>query len=97
VIAVARLVVDRKLILAPGSDPVATRQLLTAIDGVGDQLATVIVMRALSWPDVLPSTDHALQGVTGVSSASDLHALADQWRPWRSYAALHLWLESEAT
>ncbi|HEY3747463.1 MAG TPA: AlkA N-terminal domain-containing protein [Gemmatimonadaceae bacterium] len=97
VIAVARLVVDRKLILAPGSDPVATRQLLTAIDGIGDQLATVIVMRALSWPDVLPSTDHALQGVTGVSSASDLHALADQWRPWRSYAALHLWLESEAT
>jgi AraC family transcriptional regulator, regulatory protein of adaptative response / DNA-3-methyladenine glycosylase II len=96
VIAVARLVVDRKLILAPGSDPVAMRQLLTAIDGVGEQLATVIVMRALSWPDVLPATDHDLQSVTGVSSASDLHALAEQWRPWRSYAALHLWLEAEA-
>jgi AraC family transcriptional regulator, regulatory protein of adaptative response / DNA-3-methyladenine glycosylase II len=96
VIAVARLVVDRQLILAPGSDPVAMRQLLAAIDGVGDQLATNIVMRALSWPDVLPVTDPALQSVTGVSSASDLHALAEQWRPWRSYAALHLWLEAEA-
>jgi AraC family transcriptional regulator, regulatory protein of adaptative response / DNA-3-methyladenine glycosylase II len=96
VIAVARLVVDRKLILAPGSDPVAMRQLLAGIDGVGEQLATNIVMRALSWPDVLPVTDPALQSVTGVSSASDLHALAEQWRPWRSYAALHLWLEAEA-
>jgi AraC family transcriptional regulator of adaptative response / DNA-3-methyladenine glycosylase II len=95
-IAVARLVADRKLALTPGSDPVAIRQVLTEIDGVGDQLATVIVMRALSWPDVLPTTDRALQSVTGVSSASDLHALAEKWRPWRSYAALHLWLEADS-
>ena len=95
-IAVARLVADRKLALTPGSDPVAIRQVLTEIDGVGAQLATVIVMRALSWPDVLPTTDRALQSVMGVSSASDLHALAEKWRPWRSYAALHLWLEAES-
>jgi AraC family transcriptional regulator of adaptative response / DNA-3-methyladenine glycosylase II len=95
-VAIARLVADRKLMLTPGSDPVAIRQLLTAIDGVDDQLATVIVMRALSWPDVFPTTDSSLQGVTGVSSASDLQVLAEQWRPWRSYAALHLWLEDDA-
>ena len=95
-VAVAQLVADRKLALAPGSDPVALRRMLTEIEGVGDQLATVIVMRALSWPDVLPVADPALQSVTGVSSASELHGLAERWRPWRSYAAVHLWLEDDA-
>jgi AraC family transcriptional regulator, regulatory protein of adaptative response / DNA-3-methyladenine glycosylase II len=92
-IAVARLVVDRKLLLMPGSDAIATRRLLAEIDGVGDELAIGIVMRALSWPDFLPIDDRALQSVTGVSSAKELQGLGEQWRPWRSYAALHLWLE----
>jgi AraC family transcriptional regulator of adaptative response / DNA-3-methyladenine glycosylase II len=95
-IAVARLVADRQLVLARGSDPIATRQLLTEIDGVGGQLAHVIVMRALSWPDALPVPDTALQRAAGVSSASTLKACAEEWRPWRTYAALHLWLENEA-
>ena len=95
-IAVARLVADGQLLLAPGGDPIATRQLLTEIDGVGGQLANVIVMRALSWPDALPVTDTALQRAAGVSSSDTLHAHAEDWRPWRTYAALHLWLESEA-
>lgn len=94
-IAVARLVVDRKLSLMPGSDAVATRRLLAEIDGIGDELAIGIVMRALSWPDLLPIDDQALQSVTGVSSAKELQGLGEQWRPWRSYAALHLWLENE--
>lgn len=92
-IAVARLVVDRKLLLMPGSDAIATRRLLAEIDGISDELAIGIVMRALSWPDLLPIDDHALQSVTGVSSAKELQGLGEQWRPWRSYAALHLWLE----
>ena len=92
-ITVARLVADRKLLLAPGSDPIATRQLLTEIDGVGDQLAHLIVMRALSWPDALPITDTSLQRTAGVASAGALEACAEEWRPWRTYAALHLWLE----
>ena len=94
-IDVARLVADRKM-LAPGSDPIETLRLLTEIDGVGDHLAHVIVMRALSWTDAIPITDAVLQRVAGVSSASALDACAEQWRPWRTYATLHLWLEDEA-
>jgi AraC family transcriptional regulator of adaptative response / DNA-3-methyladenine glycosylase II len=82
--------------LAPGSDPIETLRLLTEIDGVGDQLAHVIVMRALSWTDAIPITDAVLQRAAGVSSASALDACAEQWRPWRTYATLHLWLEDEA-
>jgi AraC family transcriptional regulator of adaptative response / DNA-3-methyladenine glycosylase II len=94
-IAVARLVADRQLLLAPGSDPIATRQVLAEIDGVDDRVAHVIVMRALSWPDALPVADAALQQAAGVSSAGALEACAEAWRPWRTYAALHLWLEDE--
>jgi AraC family transcriptional regulator of adaptative response / DNA-3-methyladenine glycosylase II len=89
-------VADRKLALSPGSDPIETRRLLTEIDGIGDQLALGIVMRALSWPDALPVADSALQRAAKVSSASALEALGEQWRPWRTYAALHLWLEPKA-
>jgi AraC family transcriptional regulator, regulatory protein of adaptative response / DNA-3-methyladenine glycosylase II len=95
-IAVAQLVADRKLVLSPGSDPIATRGLLTEIDGIGDELALGIVMRALSWPDALPVADTGLQRAAKVSSASALEALGEQWRPWRTYAALHLWLEDGA-
>ena len=95
-VAVAGLVADRKLALSPGSDPIETRRLLTKIDGIGDQLALGIVMRALSWPDALPVADSALQRAAKVSSASALEALGEQWRPWRTYAALHLWLEPKA-
>jgi AraC family transcriptional regulator of adaptative response / DNA-3-methyladenine glycosylase II len=95
-IAVARMVADRKLVLGPGSDPIETRRLLTEIDGVGDHLAQVIVMRALSWPDALPTTDVALQRAARVKSASALEACGEEWRPWRTYAALHLWLKDEA-
>jgi AraC family transcriptional regulator of adaptative response / DNA-3-methyladenine glycosylase II len=95
-IGVARLVADRKLVLAPGSDPIMTRQALTEIDGLGDQLAEMIVMRALSWPDALPVADAVLQREGHVYSAAALEALGEEWRPWRAYAALHLWLAAEA-
>jgi AraC family transcriptional regulator of adaptative response / DNA-3-methyladenine glycosylase II len=95
-IDVAKLVADRKLALSPGSDPIETRQLLTEIDGISDQLAIGIVMRALSWPDALPVADSSLQRAAKVSSASALETLGEQWRPWRTYAALHLWLEDGA-
>jgi AraC family transcriptional regulator of adaptative response / DNA-3-methyladenine glycosylase II len=95
-VAVAQLVADRKLVLSPGRDPIETRRLLTEIDGISEQLAVSIVMRALSWPDALPVADSALQRAAKVSSASALDALGEQWRPWRTYAALHLWLEDGA-
>ncbi|MGI8497134.1 MAG: AlkA N-terminal domain-containing protein [Gemmatimonadaceae bacterium] len=92
-VAMARLVADGVLRLEPGSDVAATRRILTEITGVGDQSATTIVMRALYWPDALSITDRALQRAAGVSTPGALHALAERWRPWRAYAALHLWLD----
>jgi AraC family transcriptional regulator of adaptative response / DNA-3-methyladenine glycosylase II len=74
--ALARAVVSGALRLAPGADAVAARRTLMTIPGVDDRLATTIVMRALHWPDAFPASDRAR---------------AESWRPWRAYAALHLW------
>jgi len=90
--AAARAIADGQLALAPGSDVAAARRALLAIDGVSDRLATEIVMRTLYWPDAFPASDRALQRAAGVSGPGTLRARAERWRPWRTYAALHLWL-----
>ncbi len=95
IITLARAVDAGTLRLEPGSDVGATRRALLAFDGVGDVLATTIVMRALHWPDAFPASDRALQRAAGTPGARALLARAEQWRPWRAYAALHLWLLGE--
>jgi AraC family transcriptional regulator, regulatory protein of adaptative response / DNA-3-methyladenine glycosylase II len=74
--ALARAVVNGVLKLEPGADAVAARRVLMTLPGVDDRLATQIVMRALHWPDAWVTSDRAR---------------AEPWRPWRAYAALHLW------
>jgi AraC family transcriptional regulator of adaptative response / DNA-3-methyladenine glycosylase II len=94
-VAIARGVIDGTLRLHAGGDPVATRRALLAVDGVGEQLANTIVMRALSWPDAFPIPDGGTPQVhIGLRSAS-LEAMAEKWRPWRAYALLHLWTDEE--
>lgn len=87
----ARLVAGRGLTLEPGDDVIATRRALAGIGDVGGRLATVVTMRALHWPDAFPATDRALQRAAGAPDAAALRAWAERWRPWRAYAALHLW------
>jgi 3-methyladenine DNA glycosylase/8-oxoguanine DNA glycosylase len=52
-------------------------------------------MRALREPDAFPAADvglmRALDDGAGRPSAAALLARSQAWRPWRAYAALHLW------
>jgi AraC family transcriptional regulator of adaptative response / DNA-3-methyladenine glycosylase II len=89
-VAVARLVAQGMLRLEPGVDVPSTKRALTEISGLGARTATAIVMRALHWPDAFPAADPSLQRAAGVSGARELRRVAEQWRPWRSYAAVHL-------
>jgi AraC family transcriptional regulator of adaptative response / DNA-3-methyladenine glycosylase II len=43
-------------------------------------------------PDAWPAGDLALVRAAGTTSAA-LAARAEAWRPWRAYAAMHLWSE----
>lgn len=93
IVTVARAVAGGALRLQPGSDVVATHRALLEMAGVGERLATMIVMRALYWPDAFPTADPALQRATGASGRRELRERAEPWRPWRAYAAQHLWLQ----
>jgi AraC family transcriptional regulator, regulatory protein of adaptative response / DNA-3-methyladenine glycosylase II len=91
VLALARAVVAGTVSLAAGSDPETTIRALTALPGIGDWTAHYIAMRALRWPDAFPANDLILRRAAGNLTAAQLLKRADAWRPWRGYAAMHLW------
>ena len=69
---------------------------LSALPGVGEWTAQYIAMRQLREPDAFPAADiglmRAMAGADGMRpSAAALLARAKPWRPWRAYAAQHLW------
>jgi AraC family transcriptional regulator of adaptative response / DNA-3-methyladenine glycosylase II len=68
-----------------------TRARLLAIAGVGEWTAEYVAMRALGEPDAFPSSDLGLLRAYGGETARSLAARAEAWRPWRAYAAMHLW------
>ncbi len=69
---------------------------LRAIRGVGEWTAQYIALRAIREMDAFPASDIGLlRGAArlgGVPSTStSLLDRAELWRPWRAYAAQHLW------
>lgn len=89
------LIADGSLDLGPDADPEMARATLLDIHGIGPWTASYVAMRALGQPDEFLATDVAmLRGLTaagGPSMPREALALAEQWRPWRSYALHHLW------
>lgn len=70
---------------------------LAELPGIGQWTAHYIAMRALRWPDAFPKEDIAVRNCLGGVSAKQAEELSQPWRPWRSYAVLHLWRASGAT
>jgi AraC family transcriptional regulator of adaptative response / DNA-3-methyladenine glycosylase II len=69
---------------------------LRAVPGIGEWTAQYIALRALREPDAFPAADigllRAMQDEDGVRpTPRELLARAERWRPWRAYAAQHLW------
>ncbi len=69
---------------------------LRMIMGVGEWTAHYIALRALREMDAFPASDIGLLRsaalMDGVrSTAANLLDRAESWRPWRAYAAQHLW------
>ncbi|MET0658053.1 MAG: AlkA N-terminal domain-containing protein, partial [Steroidobacteraceae bacterium] len=70
---------------------------LTHLPGIGEWTAHYIAMRALRWPDAFPKEDIAVRNGLGGVSAKVAEEISQAWRPWRSYAVLHLWKGRQAT
>jgi AraC family transcriptional regulator of adaptative response / DNA-3-methyladenine glycosylase II len=91
IVALARAVESGELQLEPSSDPERLIEQLVALPGIGPWTAHYIAMRALRWPDAFPKEDVAVLKNLGGISPRDAEAMSEAWRPWRSYAVLHVW------
>ena len=102
VAALAARVADDERVLERGATLQASIEQLLALPGLGPWTAHYIAMRVLREPDAFPASDigllRALTDAQGRRpSAADLLARAEAWRPWRAYAAQHLWAMDAVT
>ena len=91
IVALAEEIASGRLTLDAGAEPAATIAQLVALPGIGAWTAHYVAMRALRWPDAFPKEDVALRKRLGGISAARAEELSQAWRPWRSYATMHLW------
>ena len=94
--ALAAAVVADPLIFGPRRSLEEAVVRLRALAGIGEWTAQYIAMRELREPDAFPAADIGLiramsRGDGARPSPAALTAHAERWRPWRAYAALHLW------
>lgn len=87
----AAAVASGRLRLQVGQELDAFVDELCALPGIGEWTAHYIAMRGLSEPDAFPAADLGLMKALGLTKPKDIKLRADSWRPWRAYAAIHLW------
>ena len=91
ILALARLFAENPLPLGHCTDPRAQIARLVALPGIGAWTAHYIAMRTMGWTDAFLETDAAIKKALAPHTATDMLALAEAWRPWRSYATICLW------
>jgi len=83
--------IDEGLDLGPGADRERSRAALAALPGIGAWTVEYVALRALGDPDAFPAHDLVLRQMLGGVSPAEARRRAERWRPWRGYAAQHLW------
>jgi len=94
--ALAEAAIEDPELFHPSATLEATVARLRRITGIGEWTAQYIALRAAREPDAFPASDVGL--LRAMSDEYDrrptpatLIARAEGWRPWRAYAAQHLW------
>jgi AraC family transcriptional regulator, regulatory protein of adaptative response / DNA-3-methyladenine glycosylase II len=99
--AAVRALARSGLDLGPDADRDAATTGLLELPGVGPWTASYVAMRALGDSDAFPPGDaavrRALERLGQDGSPAAAQRLAERWRPWRSYALMHLWRSLDAT
>jgi AraC family transcriptional regulator of adaptative response / DNA-3-methyladenine glycosylase II len=93
----AAAVADNPRLFGPRASLEEAIATLRRLPGIGEWTAQYIAMRELREPDAFPAADiglmRAMADAAGQRpSAQALTARAETWRPWRAYAAMHLWV-----
>jgi AraC family transcriptional regulator of adaptative response / DNA-3-methyladenine glycosylase II len=102
--AAAALAELARLVRVGGLDfagPVETvSSVIAGLPGCGPWAAQYLALHALAEPDAFPDSDadlrRAAAGDGAPLAAAGLSERAEAWRPWRGYAAVHLWCAAEA-
>ncbi len=99
--AIARHVANGELNLGVGGDRTEAEATLLSVPGIGPWTASYVAMRALGDPDAYLEGDVGLRRALqrrglAVDRAMETK-LAESWRPWRSYAVMHLWRSLDDT
>ena len=88
----ATAVASGELTISPDADAREMTRRMLELPGIGPWTAEYVAMRAVHWPDAFPSSDLVLRRNAGNLTSAQLLRAAEKWRPWRAYAAMHLWL-----
>jgi AraC family transcriptional regulator of adaptative response / DNA-3-methyladenine glycosylase II len=97
----ARAVVEKRLTFETSKSLDDAVSRVNGIRGMGERESHYIAMRAFGEPDALPYYDLELwravsdRGIP--ASPADLLRISEPWRPWRAYAAMHLWAAQTET
>jgi AraC family transcriptional regulator of adaptative response / DNA-3-methyladenine glycosylase II len=95
--ALAQAALANPSLFTPGAPIEERLAQLRAIPGIGAWTANYIALRAFREPDAFPATDAGLLSGAGCLKGESRHNAAsllqrsEAWRPWRAYAAQHLW------
>jgi len=95
--ALARATLADPRLFEPTDGVERTIARLTRIAGIGEWTAAIIALRAVREPDAFPPGDRGLErgyaiAVGRPTSTAELMRNAECWRPFRAYAAQHLWV-----
>jgi AraC family transcriptional regulator of adaptative response / DNA-3-methyladenine glycosylase II len=93
VVGLASALARRDIALDRGPDRDDVRRALLALPGIGPWTADYVALRALAHPDVFLPTDIGVRNALVGLGHDPVAALqrSETWRPWRSYALMHLW------
>ncbi|HUH84399.1 MAG TPA: AlkA N-terminal domain-containing protein, partial [Stellaceae bacterium] len=94
--ALAAAVAADPRLFGPRQSLEAAVERLRALPGIGEWTAQYIAMREMREPDAFPAADIGLARAMADADGkrptpATLLARAERWRPWRAYAAVHLW------
>jgi AraC family transcriptional regulator of adaptative response / DNA-3-methyladenine glycosylase II len=91
--ALAHAVIAGELVLDDSAEEVTVA--FASLPGVSKLAAEHFALRAFDEPDAFPASDPVLRQMASFGhkalAASALELLAETWRPWRAYSAMHLW------
>lgn len=91
ILQIAQSLLDGKLDFSYGANADEQIEHLLDIKGIGPWSANYIAMRVMSYPDAFLESDVGVKHAMPDYKPKQRLAIAEQWRPWRSYANICLW------